>query len=816
MPTPVSTHSRPTGHRTEPCTLLSLAIAAALGAAVPAPALAQTGDGAQPAAQAGQQRLFNIQSGPLDAVLNRFALEAGIDLSVSTELIRGKNSPGLEGRYSVEEGLRAILAGSGLTYRFTRANAISLMPEAQGDGPIQMNPIQVNAPSYQESAYGPVEGYSAKRSATGTKTDTPLLDTPVSVQVISRDVMDDQQALRVSDAVKNVSGVYVMQGPDGNTMDAFNIRGFQASAYGATYLDGVKDFSRAPKETAGLERIEVLKGPAAIMYGRIEPGGMINRVSKKPLDDEFIILQQQVGSDNLLRATLDANGRLPANEKWLYRVNFAAEHGDGFKDDTDFKRTYVAPQIEWRPSTETFIRAGLEYQENDRSWALTYGTIGNESGPVDVPIETNLHGAGDFYKDDSLSWHLTWGHNFNDNWSLTQRATYVDRNSVAEGTSLSEADEDGNYTRRHWGWEDESNTIASTNIDLVGKFSTGGIQHTLLLGADYFDEDYDSGGWASGGTLQPSNVFDPNNSDAPYRSDYAVSPFWYQNKNLGFYIQNQMAMLDDRLHVLIGTRYDSADYTYHFGGSEFNPKDKELTWRGGLLYKILPNLSVYASYVEGFGSSNYSWGTGEVFDPQTSHQNEVGVKFEPTARSSLTISAFQLVKDNLTMADPADDTRTILAGEATSEGVEIDFSGQLTDNWQLLASYAYTDVRYTKSDRFQGERLHSIPRHGASLWNTYQFDQSGWKVGGGLTYRSERLGVQRGSQPDIYPYMMDAYTIVDLMLAYGFDVGSTGVELQLNVNNATDEIYHPATYGRMSRIAQGAPRNVIGSIQVEF
>ncbi|MEX0731009.1 MAG: TonB-dependent siderophore receptor [Aquisalimonadaceae bacterium] len=681
---------------------------------------------------------------------------------------------------------------------------------------VPLAPIAVTADSNRETANGPVNGYAAKRSATGTRTDTPLLETPVSVQSVSREVMEDQQVLSVGDAVKNVSGVYERQGPDGNTMDSFNIRGFQVDSYGATYLDGVKDFSRAPNETAGLERIEVLKGPAAIMYGRIEPGGMINRVSKKPLAEDFTRIQQQVGSDNYLRATIDTNGRLSEGDSVLYRVNLAAEDGDGYKDDTDFKRVYLAPQIEWRPSERTYVRTGLEYQENDRSWALTYGTIGDDNGPVDVPIDTNLHDSDDRYTDDSLAWRLSWGHELNERWSLTHRLTYVDRNSVAQGSSLSAADANGDYTRTYWGWEDESNITASTNLNLTGKFSTAGISHTLLLGADYFDEDYDSGGWAFGGTPQPSNIYNPNNSDAPYDQDYTVTPFWYKNKNTGVYIQDQMAMQDDRLHVLLGTRYDSADYTYHYGGTEFNPKDEELTWRAGVLYKLQPNWSVYASYVEGFGSSNFSWGTGEIFDPQTSHQYEVGTKFEPTERSSLTLSAFKLVKDNLTMADPADITRTILAGEATSEGIELDFAGQLTDNWQFLASYAYTDVKYTRSDRFQGERLHSIPRHGANLWSVYHFDYTGWRLGGGLTHRSERLGVQRGSQPALYPYKLDAYTTLDLMLGYSFFTHRTRVDLQLNVKNATNEEYHPATYGSPSRIAQGEPRMIIASMKVDF
>jgi iron complex outermembrane receptor protein len=667
-----------------------------------------------------------------------------------------------------------------------------------------------------EVADGPVEGYRATRSATGTKTDTSLIQTPVSVQVVSREVMDDQQVLTLADAVKNVSGVYTRQGPDGNTMDSFNIRGFQVHSYGGSYMDGVKDFSRSPKETAGLERIEVLKGPAAIMYGRIEPGGMINRVSKKPQADQFTKIQQQLGSDNYLRTTVDTNGVLSNDESWLYRVNIAGENSDGFKNDTDNRRLYLAPQISWQASDSTYIRTGLEYQENDRSWALTYGTIGDTNGPVDIPISTNLHDQDDFYQDDSLSWYLTWNHALNENWQLQQRVTYVDRSSKAKGSSLTAADANGNYNRTYWGWEDEDAQIGSINIDLTGKFQTANINHTLLVGVDYFDEDYDSGGWAFGGTAQPSNIYNPNNNDAPYDLNYTINEYWYTNKNTGAYVQDQMSMLDDQLHIMIGARYDEADYFNFYGTAGSGSNDKHTTWRGGVLYQLTPAASIYASYVEGFGSPNASAQNGIRFDPQTSNQYEMGTKLELTPQIGLTLAAFQLIKDNLTMADPADITRTILAGEATSEGIEVDLTGQITENWNVIATYAYTDVRYTKSDRFQGERLHSVPRHGARIWNSYHFGNSGWQLGGGVEYRSERLGVQRGSNPAIYPYMMDAYTLLDLMLAYEFKISNLPIKTQVNINNATDERYFPSTYGSMSRIAQGTPRNLMASVNVHF
>ncbi len=766
-------------------------------------------------AEAAESRDYAIPAGPLSAALSRFAAEAGVLLSVDAALTDGRRSSGLQGNYSVDSGFATLLAGTGLEAVRQADGGYRLRASSAAAGAAVLPKVSVSA-SGNEVAGGPVYGYAAKRSATGTRTDTPLMQTPVSVQVVSREVMDDQQVLTVGDAVKNVSGVYLRQGPDGNTMDSFTIRGFQTHSYGATYLDGVKDFSRAPKEMAGLERIEVLKGPAAIMYGRIEPGGMINRVSKTPQAEQMTRVQQQFGSDNLLRTTVDSTGTLSGDNEWLYRVNVAYEDADGYKEHTHNRRTFVAPQVEWNPSDSTMIRAGVEYIDNDRSWALTYGTIGDPSGPVDVDIKTNLHDRDDNYQDESLTWSLSWRHAFNDAWELRQRITYVDRESVAQGTSLSAADAAGNYTRTYWGWDDEQAQIGSTNIDLLGKFATGGIDHTLLFGVDYYDEDYDSGGWSFGGTPLATNIHAPNQIDAPYDLNRTVTPYRYQNENRGVYLQDQMALLNDRLHLLLGLRYDSAEHTYFYGTSGISLRDDAPTWRGGVLYQLMPSLSIYASYVEGFGTSNYNMTTQTVFDPQTSHQTEIGVKAEITPDVVVTLAGFELVKDNLTMADPADITRTILAGEATSKGAELDVSGQITENWKVIAAYAYTDVRYTRSDRFQGERLHSVPRHGASVWSTYHFGSSGWQVGGGVVYRSESLGVQRGSNPALYPYTLDDYTLVDLMVGYDFSVMALPVRAQVNVNNATDERYFPASYGSQSRIMQGVPRTALASVSVTF
>jgi len=253
MPNPVTVHSRPTSRRARPRTLLSLAIAAALGAAAPLPALAQTGGAPQPAAQPSDQRQFNIQGGPLDAVLNRFALEAGIDLSVSTDLTRGKTNPGLQGPYSVEQALRTLLAGSGLSYRFASKNRVTLVATQAGGGPMLLDPIQVTGWSTSVT-----EGYRPTRLTSATKTDSFITDIPMTVSVVSADVIEDQNATSVAEALKNTASVEASANfANVSVQEEFTVRGFENSFVN---VNGMERRSTGPLSVANIESIEVVKG----------------------------------------------------------------------------------------------------------------------------------------------------------------------------------------------------------------------------------------------------------------------------------------------------------------------------------------------------------------------------------------------------------------------------------------------------------------------------------------------------------------------------------------------------------------------------
>lgn len=635
---------------------------------------------------------FDLPAGNMSSSLETLARQAGLVLEVDPALIANKQTPALRGTYSLEQALQRLLSGSGLVGVVEGSRLRVLQHSAEAVLPT----VQVKS-SMTGYSVPPAEGYRATHSATATKTDVPILQTPASVQVVPLEVLRDQQALTMDAAVKNVSGVYQNMGPDGNTGDNFLIRGFNTNSYGGTYRDGVKDFSRSPAEMAGLERVEVLKGPAAILYGRLEPGGLINRVSKEPLAQGFTEVSQQLGTDSLFRTTLDSTGQLPV-ESLLYRVNVARDDSDGYKDYTHDDRLYIAPQVTWLIGERAELNAGIEYLDEKRSWALTYGTIGDDQGPVNVPIETNLHDKDDFYEQDSLTYRLRGSFAFTDDWQLRSQVSYFDRDSRAEGTWIDAADADGNYERTYWGWDDERVDSGAANLELLGHFSTGPVKHTLLVGTDYFTEDHNSGGWSYGGTPVISNIHNPVYVDnPPYDQDRDVDEWCFNNEHLGFYVQDQLALFEERLHVLLGARRDQAEYESAYAGSPATAEDANTSYRAGVLYQPTQALSLYTSYVQGFGSPqpNYNAvGNDQTnYEPEESHQLEAGLKYAFATDAMFSLAWFELVKDNMVRGDPLDPTITILAGEATSRGLELDISGKLTRSLSFLLAYAYTDTR---------------------------------------------------------------------------------------------------------------------------
>lgn len=664
--------------------------------------------------------------------------------------------------------------------------------------------------------------YNVTHATTGTKTDTPLMETPVSVKVVPQEVMKDQQAVTIDQALKNVSGVYTGQGF--GLVENFNIRGFQTFDY---YRNGVRFQSAltqtGPREVANLERIEVLKGPASLLYGRIQPGGLINLVTKQPQAQPYYSVQQQFGSYDFYRTTLDATGGLNQNNSLLYRINFAYENAGSFREFVESDRVFVAPVLQWKLSDRTQITVDMEYKSGKAS--PDYGTIAIGDRPANLPVERNLGESFAEANYEEILAGLNWSHAFNPDWKVQHRfnAKFTDEHDDVVLPLALQAD-NRTLDRFYAGFRDNKVDVYTSSLDLTGRVETFGLNHSLLFGGDYYH--FNLTGTIIDNFAFPSiDIFNPTHAGSPIRDpaddyEYDLTEEWF-----GLYAQDQIA-LPFHLHLLAGFRYDHAEIksTDTFGGvtSDTKSKQEKIKPRVGLVWQPIKELSFYGNYVENFGVPNlFSAGTGgNPLKAETAQQWEAGIKSELfDGRFSATVAWFRLTKQNIATGHP-DPALAALGfsaqtGEARNEGIELDVTGEILPGWQVFANYAYIDSEITKNnDGTQGNRFPNVPKHGGSVWTTYDFQQKilrGIKVGGGIVARGEReVNEENDAQ-------MPGYVLVNLVAGYAFPVGPSRVTAQLNINNVLDKEYFPSSAGfDRTRIDVGTPRMFMGSVKVEY
>ena len=685
------------------------------------------------------------------------------------------------------------------------------------------------------------ESYKVERATTATKTDTPIMETPVSIQVIPQQVLKDQQAFRLEQALRNVSGVYMepmttFQGAG----EVFSLRGFSIGHGGAdssnVYRNGLRVKSvwsgTGPLETANLERIEVLKGPASILFGRIEPGGLINLVPKQPLATPHYALQQQFGSFNLYRTTADATGPLTKEGNLLYRVNLAYENGGSFVDFLSNERVFFAPTVRWNLSSRTQATVELQYKLSRDPRYAGIPAIGNRL--PGLPRHTNLGEPFNRVTSDDTLFSFDWSHAFNASWTLKQRfyANWTNGRERLVQSSFMDVDERTLF-RNFFGARFTTQSYA-TNLDLTGQFTTWGLPHTVLVGMDYYNSrvNYEF----SVRSFTPIDIFNPVHGgqigldpSGDFLGAQQIKESWY-----GFYVQDQIR-LPYHLHLLAGFRYDNVDYrlptqTFAAPGDPipasaetFTAKDQAIKPRVGLLWQPIPELSVYGNYVENFGGRITARGVNNVqLAPQSAQQWEVGIKTELLdKRVTGSLAWFDLTKRNLTTQDPFNPAFSLVTGEVRNRGLELDLAGEVLPGWRLIGVYSYIGSEIT-SDTIdtagnpvgnQGNRLFNVPRHGGSVWSMYEFQEGpfrGVKFGGGLVARSAREGDNQNS------YQLPGYVIGNLLLGYERRVGGLNVITQLNIENLTDQPYFAGSQGFSAVNAYGMPRAFFGSIRLEY
>jgi len=688
--------------------------------------------------------------------------------------------------------------------------------------------------------------YSVPTATTATKMDTPLLETPFAVQVVPASVLEDQQALRLQDITRNVSGVQTNFGY-GDLYQAFALRGFETNV---TLRNGERvsgGIGRSEVEVADVESVEVLKGPAALLYGRLEPGGMINVVTKRPLETSHYSLQQQFGSFEMFRTTFDATGPVLRDGSLFYRTVFTYFNSDNFITYAPHGKTaFVAPSLSWRPTRKLMFNLNFEWRDADPLIANGIPAIGDR--PADIP--TNLYLGGDVGDRANVRRKVVdfnGSYQFDSNWKLHGfvAGAYDDIDfEQFFGGSLDETPGAtfGDFTNIPWFDKRRSNGV-NTALDLTGHFRTPGMNHTLLVGNDYYYLDFQDRGFVNGwAPVDTMNIFHPvfrrPTAYGIHDQLAATPPDWTSVGTTGWnglYVQDQIG-IGRYFHVLIGGRYDWAHVTaggitleYADPGSTLNDVVKTTARENrfspivGFIFQPVHGVSLYANYVSSLGT----WGTSNVIavdidghplPAQRSHSYEGGIKVEAIGgRLTSTLAIFDLTKTNIATRDlsSADPTALRAIGEAHSSGVELDVSGELTKRLSLIGTYAYTNADFSKDNSgLQGLRIANVPRNSGSLWLRADVLRQRLAVGSGVFLRGPRQGDNENT------FTLPGYATVDAYLAYTIRRERHTITPQVNFSNLLDKRYFVNTnvYDASPRlgILPGQPFAVTGSVRWDF
>ncbi|GAA6615165.1 TonB-dependent siderophore receptor [Scytonema sp. NUACC26] len=674
----------------------------------------------------------------------------------------------------------------GLVFGVTSAASTANQPTQT---PQQKPQTQQKQPPIELEVTAPPDTYRAPNTSVGTKTDTPLRDIPATVQVFPRQVIDDLGGNRITDVVQTAG----IGSPDFSSRiaDSFSIRGFRVDT---SLRNGIRDLiSGFTIDTANLERIEVLRGPASVLFGQIPPGGVINRVTKQPLSEPYYFAQMRVGTYETYRPSIDISGPLNRERTLLYRLNASYLNAKSFVDFSNEYRYFAAPVLTWQIGKDTKLTLEGEYQDVEQP---TYGASLISGLPAEGTVLPNPNGkiprsryVGERSTSQSRITNRM-GYNFeqrfDNNWVLRNAFQFAqlvisERDTIPSGALQA----DKRRINRSSVFQDiiRNNYIIDTNV--IGQFKTGSIEHKLLFGFDLFWEDLDR--QVNFYARSPIDVFNPVYGTPLGRLTSRSRPFTTANAQ-GVYVQDQISLTDNFKFVL-GGRFDwvNNNSRNRISGVKTSQADDAFSPRLGIVYQPSDNVSLYASYSRSFEQVTGTDAQSNPFVPSRGTQYEVGVKTDLlNNKLSATLALFDLTKTNITTLDPNNPVFQIQTGEQRIRGVELFAIGQLAPGWNIIASYNYFDPRITSDNNFPvGNLLNSVPQHSASLWTRYIIPSGAWKgFGGGLGvyYIGDRQGDLANT------FTLPSYVRTDAALYYR----GNNLRVQLNLQNLFNILYYEA------------------------
>jgi iron complex outermembrane receptor protein len=698
-----------------------------------------------------------------------------------------------------------------------------------------------------ERANGPVNGIVARQSATGTKTDTPILETPQSISVVTRQQIEQQGAQSVAQAIRYTSGALGEIYGAGSVFDnEVKVRGFIAPRY----LDGLRlpydttvQFAQPRIEPYGLERIEILKGPSSGIYGQASPGGILNMVSKRPTAERRGEIELQTGSFERLQGAFDVSGPVDSNRQVLFRLVGLARDSNTFIDQNKEQRYYIAPSFTWQPTVDTSFTI-LASAQRDRldgqvhQYLPAYGTLlPNPNGRIPPNRYTGEPGFDRIGFDTAMIGY-EFKHRFNDVFEFRQnlRAAKVDiemfsmRNAgtlcpVAGGHVacylpgvVPPVDPAQRTTLRDANFIGGSTKNFTIDNQLQADFDTGFLRHKVLFGIDYqktaIDTDYR-------GTFPgfPIDAYNPVYNLTPLPAKAALIPFINTRTDkdqLGVYVQDQIKF--DRWNLTLTGRHDHATSTMlnYLTGATTSQDDSAFTGRVGLNYVFDNGFAPYFSYSTSFEPAvglSLTSATGQPFKPTTGEGIEAGIKYAPPGtRMLLTASVFDLTQNNSIVNTPT--FVPFQVGRIRVKGVEADFRASLNDNFDIIAggSHLIPTVEEHVNPAFVGNDVSLVNRDSAFLWGFYKMSQgplAGLGLGGGARYTGSVFGDEANL------ISVPGYTLFDAVMTYDFSYlrpDLRGLHLRVNALNLTDKYHVTNCFTGLAFCALGQPRSILATL----
>ena len=675
--------------------------------------------------------------------------------------------------------------------------------------PIDLDKVEVVGQRY-------LPDYATRKTRSATKTDTPLLDVPQAVTVVTDKLVADQAMTSLSDAFRYMPGVGLAQG-EGNR-DTPVLRGNSSTA--DFFVDGIRDDVQYIRDTYNLERVEALKGPNALVFGRGGSGGVVNRVTRQADGQSHRAASLQVGSGDRRRGTLDYGDGIGDGGAG-FRVNSVFEDSASFRNGYSVERYGINPTFGFDIAPGTRVELSYEHFHDER--VADRGVPSLDGRPVDTDPSTFFGNPDESPVEatvDAFDAVLT--HAFGEHLQLRNHFRYADYDKFYQNVFPGAVD----AATQTVAISAYNNTTARRNLfnqtDLVWETTTGAIRHTVLAGAEFgrqvTDNQRMTGYFGAPGSTTTSirvPLASPTTSEIPlFRPSASDAENHGVAKVAAVYLQDQIEF-SPQWQAILGLRYDDfrVDLRNNRTGATVSSEDGLLSPRAGLVYKPLDRVSLYASY-----SMAYQPRAGEqlasltasnaALDPETFRNREIGAKWDIRPDLQASLAVYRLDRGNVAVTDPADATRMILVDGQSTEGVELGIAGRITESWQVMGGYAYQDGEITTTQSataVAGNRLAQLPRHSASLWNRYDVNAS-FGVGLGIIHR----GAIYANVDNLVT--LPAFTRFDGAVYWTLN---PSVQLQLNIENLGNKRYFASAHSN-NNLSPGTPRSAWLTMNVHF